>query len=95
LVDLMMRILAGRELSYHCVRKRCRDEDATMEISMGKIFCIEVAQQVAHICVQLHGGAGYMKDNPAGRAFVDTRLASIGGGADEVMMQVIAKMLGL
>jgi citronellyl-CoA dehydrogenase len=95
LVDLMMRILAGRELAYHCVRKRCRNEDATMEISMGKIFCIEVAQQVAHLCVQLHGGAGYMKDNPAGRAYVDTRLASIGGGADEVMMQVIAKMLGL
>ena len=95
LVDLMMRIVAGRELSYHCVRKRCRDEDATMEISMGKIFCIEVSQQVATICMQLHGGAGYMKDNAAGRAFVDSRLASIGGGADEVMMQVIARMLGL
>ncbi len=95
LVDLMTRIVAGRELSYHCVRKRSRDEDATMEISMSKIFCIEVAQQVANLCVQLHGGAGYMKDNPAGRAFVDTRLASIGGGADEVMLQVLAKMLGL
>ena len=95
LVDLMMRITAGRELTYHCVRKRCRGEDATMEISMGKIFCIEVAQQVATVCMQLHGGAGYMKDNVAGRAFVDSRLASIGGGADEVMMQVISKMLGL
>jgi citronellyl-CoA dehydrogenase len=95
LVDLMMRIHAARELGYHCVRKRCRGEDATLEISMGKIFCIEVAQQVATVCMQLHGGAGYMKENVAGRAFVDTRLASIGGGADEVMMQVISRMLGL
>ena len=95
LVDLMMRIYAARELGYHCVRKRCRGEDATLEISMGKIFCIEVSQQVATVCMQLHGGAGYMKDNVAGRAFVDSRLASIGGGADEVMMQVIARMLGL
>jgi citronellyl-CoA dehydrogenase len=95
LVDAMIRIHAARELGYHCVRKRCRGEDATAEISMGKIFCIEVAQQVANLCVQLHGGAGYMTDNVAGRAFVDTRLASIGGGADEVMMQVLSKMLGL
>ena len=61
---------------------------------MAKIFCIEVAQQVADHCLQLHGGAGYMKENVAGRAFVDSRLVSIGGGADEVMMQVISRMLG-
>jgi citronellyl-CoA dehydrogenase len=94
-VDMVMRILAARELGYACVRKRVRAEDATMEISLAKIFCIEVCQQVASLCLQLHGGAGYMKDNVAGRAFVDTRLASIGGGADEVMMQIVAKMLRL
>ena len=94
-VDMLMRIQAARELGYSCVRKRNRGEDATQEISMAKIFCIEVAQQVASTCVQLHGGAGYMKENPAGRAFIDSRLASIGGGADEVMMQIVAKTLGL
>jgi citronellyl-CoA dehydrogenase len=94
-VDMLMRISAARELGYACVRKRVRGEDATQEISMAKIFAIEVAQQVSTTCLQLHGGAGYMKENPAGRAFVDTRLASIGGGADEVMMQIVAKMLGL
>jgi len=94
-VDMLMRIQAARELGYSCVRRRNRGEDATKEISMAKIFCIEVAQQVASMCLQLHGGAGYMKENPAGRAFVDSRLASIGGGADEVMMQIVAKILGL
>ncbi|TFH24995.1 MAG: acyl-CoA dehydrogenase [Myxococcales bacterium] len=92
-VDMLTRIHAGRELGYACVRKRNRGEDATLEISMGKLFCIEVAQKVADICLQMHGGAGYLTDNPAARAFVDTRLASIGGGADEVMMQIVAKML--
>jgi citronellyl-CoA dehydrogenase len=94
-VDMLMRINAAREVGYACVRKRDRGEDATVDISLAKVFCIEVVQQVANICVQLHGGAGYMTDNAAGRAFVDTRLASIGGGADEVMIQYVAKILGL
>ena len=93
-VDMLMRIMAAREFGYQCVKKRMADEDASMEISLGKIFCIETVQNVSNTCLQLHGGAGYMKENPAGRAFVDTRLASIGGGADEVMFQVVAKMLG-
>lgn len=94
-VEMLTRIYAARELGYSCVRKRNRGEDATMEISMGKLFCIEVAQEVADRCLQMHGGAGYLTENPAARAFVDTRLASIGGGADEVMMQVIARMLSV
>ncbi len=94
-VEMLSRIQAARELGYACVRRRNRGEDATKEISMAKLFCIKVAQGVADTCLQLHGGAGYLKDNPAGRAFVDMRLASIGGGADEVMMQIVAKMLGM
>jgi citronellyl-CoA dehydrogenase len=49
---------------------------------------------VADECIQLHGGYGYMKESVAGRAFVDTRLMSIGGGADETMIHYLAKMLG-
>lgn len=94
-VDMLIRLQAARELGYACVRRRMRGEDATREISMGKIYCIETQQFVANTCMQLFGGAGYMTDNPAGRMFVDARLSSIGGGADEVMKQVIAKTLGL
>jgi citronellyl-CoA dehydrogenase len=49
---------------------------------------------VSDTCIQLHGGFGYMRESAAGRAFVDMRLISIGGGADEVMIQYLAKMLG-
>jgi citronellyl-CoA dehydrogenase len=60
---------------------------------MAKVFATTMNQLVATSCMQLFGGAGYCWENPAARAFVDSRLASIGGGADEVMKQVIAKML--
>ena len=62
---------------------------------MAKIFSGRMARFVSDECVQLHGGYGYMRESAAGRAFVDTRLISIGGGADEVMMHYLAKMFGL
>jgi citronellyl-CoA dehydrogenase len=61
---------------------------------MAKLFCGRTSRYVADTCIQLHGGFGYMKESAAGRAFVDTRLISIGGGADEVMIHYLAKMLG-
>ena len=92
-VDMMIQITAAQELAYRCIRKMARNEDATLDISMAKVFCTTMNQYVATTCVQLFGGAGYMYENAAGRAFVDSRLAAIGGGADEVMKQVVAKML--
>lgn len=94
-VDMLIQITAAQELAYRCIRQMVRGEDATLDISMAKIFCTNMQQSVANTCVQLFGGAGYMYENPAGRAYVDARLASIGGGADEVMKQVVAKMLGI
>jgi len=93
-VEMLTEITAARELTYACIRKRVKNEDATKEISMAKLFCGRMARYVADECIQLHGGFGYMKESKAGRAFVDTRLISIGGGADEVMIQYLAKMLG-
>jgi citronellyl-CoA dehydrogenase len=95
LVDLMIQITAAQELSYRCIRQMVRGEDATLDISMAKVFATTMSQLVATSCMQLFGGAGYCWENPAARAFVDSRLASIGGGADEVMKQVVAKMLGI
>ena len=92
-VDMLIQINAAQELAYRCIRQMVRAEDATLDISMAKIFCTNMQQYVATTCVQLFGGAGYCYENPAARAFVDSRLASIGGGADEVMKQVVAKML--
>lgn len=94
-VDMHTQIEAAQELSLRCIRQMVRGEDATLDISMAKVFATDMHQFVATTCLQLWGGAGYMYENPAGRAFVDSRLAAIGGGADEVMKQVVAKMLGI
>jgi citronellyl-CoA dehydrogenase len=93
-VEMLTQLAAARELTYACVRKRVRGEDATREISMAKLFCGRTVRFVADECIQLHGGYGYMKECAAGRAFVDNRLISIGGGSDETMIHYLAKMLG-
>ena len=95
LVEMLTQLTAARELIASCVRKVVAGQDATMEISMAKLFCARTARYVSDECLQLHGGYGYMKESEAGRAFVDSRLMSIGGGADETMIQYMAKRLGL
>ncbi len=93
LVEMLTQMTAARELTHHCVKKRMKGEDATLEISMAKLFCGRTSRYVADECIQLHGGFGYMRESAAGRAFVDSRLISIGGGSDETMIHYMAKML--
>jgi citronellyl-CoA dehydrogenase len=93
-VEMLTQITAARELTLACIRKCVNGEDATKEISMAKLFCCRMGRAVADECIQLHGGFGYMRESAAGRAFVDTRLASIGGGSDETMIHYLAKMMG-
>jgi len=92
-VDMLIQITAAQEFTHRCIRQMVRGDEATLDISMAKVFCTNMLQYVATTCVQLFGGAGYCWENPAARAFVDSRLVSIGGGADEVMKQVVAKLL--
>jgi citronellyl-CoA dehydrogenase len=54
-----------------------------------------VAREVTDGCLQYWGGQGFMWDNPVSQYYRDLRLHSIGGGADEVMMGIIAKNLGM
>ena len=93
-VEMLTQLTAARELIYACIRERNRGVDATQTITMAKIFCARVARYVADECIQLSGGYGYMKESHAGRAFVDSRLISIGGGSDETMIHYLAKQLG-
>jgi citronellyl-CoA dehydrogenase len=94
MVELFTQLAAAKELTQACVRKRVSGEDATDLITMAKLFCGRVCRQVADECIQFHGGYGYMKESMAGRAFVDSRLISIGGGSDETMLHYMAKQLG-
>jgi len=94
MAGLWTRIQAAKELERACLRRILAGEDATTLITAAKVFVVEVSMEVATECMQLYGGYGYMKECPAGRAFVDTRLAAIGGGSNETMLQYLAKQLG-
>ena len=61
---------------------------------MAKLKVGKLARELTDACLQYWGGMGYTADNPVSRAFRDTRLISIGGGADEVMLGIICKLEG-
>jgi acyl-CoA dehydrogenase len=60
---------------------------------MIKIFCAEMVQHVAHQCLQLHGGSGYMRGMEIERLYRDVRIHSIGAGATDVMLEEVAKRM--
>ena len=70
-------------------------EDVTRGASVAKLTAGRLSREVADVCLQFHGGMGYMEETWTSRYYRDTRLGSIGGGADEVMLQVLARLDGL
>jgi len=62
---------------------------------MAKLKAGRVVRAVADGCLQFWGGMGYVEESPVARIFRDGRLISIGGGADEVMLQVLCKFMGI
>ena len=60
-----------------------------------KAWGAEVVNQIMYDCMQFHGGMGYMEEYPRARYYRDSRIWSIGGGADEIMLGIIAKYEGI
>ncbi len=94
LAELKTEVETLRALCYRACEDYIGGTDVTMLASMAKLKAGRVVRQVADGCLQYWGGAGYLWESPTARAFRDTRLASIGGGADEVMLQIICKHMG-
>ena len=94
LADWLTEIECLKSLTYHIVNMKMAGLDVTKEVSMGKLVAGRLGHKVADGCLQMYGGLGYMAEMPISRAFRDSRLASIGGGADEVMEEIIARMEG-
>jgi len=95
LTELISETEFLRQMCYHCVRKMEAGEDYTREASMAKLKGGRLAREVADTCMQFHGGMGYMEEYPLARYYRDSRLMSIGGGADEIMLGIIAKYEGI
>lgn len=94
LADWLTEIEGLKHLIYHIVRMKQAGLDATREISMGKLMAGQLLNKVADGCLQMHGGMGFMNETDISRYYRDARGLSIGGGADEIMRDVIAKLQG-
>jgi citronellyl-CoA dehydrogenase len=95
LAELKTEIEALRALTYRATELYVAGEDVTELASMAKLKAGRVSREVADWCMQFMGGMGYTWENWISRAYRDFRLGSIGGGADEVMLQIIARRMGL
>ena len=95
LADLASEVDVLRHYNYAAVEAAMRGEDITRFATIAKLRTGRLARRVADVCLQFHGGIGYMEETWTARFFRDTRLWSIGGGADEVMLRTIAKLDGL
>jgi citronellyl-CoA dehydrogenase len=95
IVDMATKIEAARQLNYHCADLYNQEIPCVKEVSMAKIFAGELSIEVAHHCLQLHGGYGYMDEYDVSRAYRDARLITIGGGTSEVMKEIISKLMNL
>lgn len=95
LAELMTEVEALRALTWRAAALLVAGEDATRLASMAKLKAGRLMREVSDACLQYWGGAGFLWESPVARAYRDGRLTSIGGGADEIMLTIIARMSGL
>ncbi len=94
LAELKTEVECLRALTWRAVDLYLQGQDVTELASMAKLKAGRLSREIPDACLQYWGGMGFMWDNPLSRAYRDGRLASIGGGADEVMLGIIAKHMG-
>jgi len=93
LAELKTEVESLRGLTYMAVEHYIAGKDVTEWASMAKLKGARLLRQVPDACLQYWGGMGYTWDNLVSRQYRDGRLMSIGGGADEVMLGIIAKYM--
>ena len=94
LAELRTEVEALRALTYSAVELYISGKDVTRLASMAKLKCGRLSRELTDACLQYWGGMGYTRDNPISQAYRDSRLISIGGGADEIMLGIICKLEG-
>jgi alkylation response protein AidB-like acyl-CoA dehydrogenase len=93
--EMATKIETARQVVYATAWRFARGDYPVREISMAKLHASRVAVEVADACIQIHGGAGYMREYGIERVWRDMRLHRIGAGTDEIMLEVIGRSYGL
>jgi citronellyl-CoA dehydrogenase len=95
LAELKTEVESLRALTYRAGELYVSGQDVTELASMAKLKAGRLNRTVPDTCLQFWGGMGFTWENKVSRMYRDGRLASIGGGADEVMLGILAKMMGI
>lgn len=95
MAELRTEVECLKALVYQCTEDYIAGRDASMLASMAKLKAGRVSREVTDSLLQYWGGQGYMWETNIARAFRDSRLISIGGGADEIMLGIICKLMNI
>jgi citronellyl-CoA dehydrogenase len=95
LADLIAEVEMLQGYLHYAAEKYVNGEDVIREATIAKLKAGQISRKVADTCVQYHGGMGYAEEMWVARYFRDSRLGSIGGGADEVMLRILTMMEGM
>lgn len=95
LAELSAKVDLLQSHNYQAAEAHQSGDDIIRQATVAKLMAGRLAREVADTCLQFHGGMGYMEETWTARFLRDSRLHSIGGGADEVMLQVLARRDGL
>ncbi|MEY3146468.1 MAG: hypothetical protein RL342_2139 [Pseudomonadota bacterium] len=95
LAEMKTEVEALRALTYRACELYVQGQDVTELASMAKLMAGRLNRSVPDGCLQFWGGMGYAWESRISRAYRDGRLASIGGGADEVMLGILSKIMGI
>jgi acyl-CoA dehydrogenase len=95
LADLATSVYTCRCVTYDALRRFVAGEDPLREVTMAKLLTQRACFELMDECLQIHGGAGYMREYFIERAARDARLGPIGGGSDEIMREILGRVLSL
>jgi acyl-CoA dehydrogenase len=95
LVDIATTAYNAKCITYDALRRFVNGEEPVQQVTMAKLATQRACFDVMDACLQLHGGAGYMREYGIERAARDARLGPIGGGSDEIMREILGKTLAL
>ena len=93
--EMATKIETARQVVYATAWRTTQGDYPVREISIAKLHAARIAVEVADTCIQIHGGAGYMREYGVERVWRDMRLHRIGAGTDEIMLEVIGRSYGL
>jgi len=95
LSDMALKIELARNLLYKACWLKDNNKPFGKEAAMAKLYCSEIAKEVADEAVQIHGAYGLFKDSDIERFYRDQRILQIGEGTSEILKVVIARHLGI